>query len=178
MEKGTPVETRYEVYHLGDILKARLYEHTRDGGSKIDEYEGELVYCAEHARFLIHDLEKGHSYTLSLAGPPEVIKTWDADLRWYTSSCGRIEFLLSLEQAESISHSGPCDMDVRALGELSSIRAITDKLDPETVRTVVNEMFADITEEELKDDDDNIERLLWIAGCDIAEREMEDKEDA
>jgi len=97
----------------------------------------------------------------------------DNDKRWFTSSCGRIEFQMTLEQAESVFHSGPCDADVAALSNMEDIRAITDKLDPESVRLVVSEMFADITEEELKDDEMNIERLLWMAGCEIAESEQQ-----
>jgi hypothetical protein len=175
MEKGTPVETRYGIFHVGDILKARLYDDTGDrGGSAIHEWVGELLYYADEAKFVIKDPEKVNSGNLRFAEPPILVKAWDADLRWFTSSCGRIEFRLSLEQAENVSHSGQCDTDVRMLSELSSIRAITDKLDPEKVRTVVSEMFADITEKELEDDDANIERLLWMAGNDIVEREGED----
>ena len=95
----------------------------------------------------------------------------NTDLRWFTSSCGRIEFQMPLEQAQSVHHSGPCDMDVKALSNMDNIKAITDKLNPEDVRIVVREMFADITDEELKDDAMNIERLLWMAGCDIDENE-------
>lgn len=96
------------------------------------------------------------------------------DKRWFTSSCGRIEFQMTLEQAQSVCHTGPCDMDVKALSEMDDIKAITDKLDPETIRIVINEAYGDITEEELKDDEQNIQRLLWIAGCDIDEHELED----
>ena len=93
------------------------------------------------------------------------------DLRWFTSSCGRIEFQMTLEQAQSVCHTGQCDSDVKALSEMENIKDITDKLDPETVRLVIREAYGDITEEELKDDEQNIQRLLWIAGCEIDEHE-------
>ena len=98
-------------------------------------------------------------------------KLLDTDKRWFTSSCGRIEFQMTLEQAQSVCHTGQCISDVKALSNMPEIKAITDELDPETVRLVVREAYGDITEEELKDDEANIERLLWIAGCDIDEHE-------
>lgn len=97
-------------------------------------------------------------------------------MRWFTSSCGRIEFQMTLEQAQSVSHTGPCDVDVKALSEMDDIKTIIETLSPETVREVVGEMFGDATEEELNNDEMNIERLLWMAGCDIAEREFENEE--
>ena len=97
-----------------------------------------------------------------------------SEKRWFTSSCGRIEFQMTLEQAQSVCHTGQCDADVLALSKMDDIKAITDELDPETVRLVVGEAYADITEEELQDDKQNIQRLLWIAGCDIDENEYRD----
>ena len=93
------------------------------------------------------------------------------NLRWFTSSCGRIEFQMTLEQAQSVCHTGPCDADITALKSYDNIKEIIDKLNPEDVRIVIREAYGDITEEELKDDEANIERLLWIAGCEICEHE-------
>ena len=98
-----------------------------------------------------------------------------SEKRWFTSSCGRIEFQMSLEQAQSVCHPGPCDADVKVLSQMDDIKAITDELDPETVRLVVSEYYADITDEELQDDEMNIQRLLWIAGCEIDENESRDE---
>ena len=64
-EKGTPVATRKGTFHLGDILKAKIYQHTRNGGTELETYEGELVYHVSEARFLILDPKLKLSYTLS-----------------------------------------------------------------------------------------------------------------
>ena len=98
------------------------------------------------------------------------------NLRWFTSSRGRIEFQMTLEQAQSVFHPGQCDSDVKCLSNMPEIKAITDKLDPETVKIVVGEMYGDITDEELNDHESNIQRLLWMAGCDIEEHEPIDED--
>ena len=96
--------------------------------------------------------------------------------RWYTSSSGRIEFQMTLEQARSVSHPGPCDKDVELLSEQEDIKAITDNFDRDILKGDVREIFVDATEEELDNHEINIQRLLWIAGGDIAEREAEWKD--
>ena len=98
------------------------------------------------------------------------------NLRWFTSSCGRIEFQMPIEQAQSVCHTGQCIDDVKALSKMDNIKAITDELDPEIVKIVIREAYGDITDEELDDHEGNIERLLWIAGCDIDEHESDDEE--
>jgi hypothetical protein len=77
MIKGTPVPTKKGVFHVGDIVKARLYEYSRGGGTAIEPYEGELVYHQHECRFLIRDLEKGLSYTFTIS-TLELVKAWDA----------------------------------------------------------------------------------------------------
>jgi len=93
------------------------------------------------------------------------------NLRWYTSSCGKIELQMTIKQAQNVSHSGRCDEDVQFLSEQKEIKEITDNLNKEDLREVVSEIFVDATEEELSNHERNIKKLLWIAGNDIAEEE-------
>ncbi len=76
-EKGTPVPTRKGTFHLGDTLKGKIYQHTRNGGTELEIYEGELIYHVDEARFLILDPKKQLSYTLNFAIQPEIIKKWN-----------------------------------------------------------------------------------------------------
>lgn len=78
MEKGTKVPTRMGTFHLGDVIKVKLYERTERGGTKLTEYVGELVYYQQESRFLIKDPIIGLSYNLDMATKPIVVKKWDA----------------------------------------------------------------------------------------------------
>jgi len=74
-----------------------------------------------------------------------------------------------MEQAQSVSHSGQCDADVAALKP--KLRAQLDKLSPEVVRAELRE-FGTWDEKELADHEANLDRLIWITGGDIAERQV------
>lgn len=73
---------------------------------------------------------------------------------------------MTREQAESASHPGPCDDDVKALADLPKIRRQLDKISPEDIRAELKEYGAwdDI---ELADDQQNRLRLVWIAAGNI-----------
>jgi hypothetical protein len=86
---------------------------------------------------------------------------------WY-ESLGRIELNIKLRDARSCSHQGDCELDVLVLMEKPSIRRQLDKLDPETVKTVLSEYGA-WEDHEMQDHQPNLKRLLWLACCDIAE---------
>jgi hypothetical protein len=92
--------------------------------------------------------------------------------KWWSSSCGRIELWMFQEQADSVHHTGQCDKDVAFLAHTSNIFYQTDRLDTDIVRQVLDE-YGCWDEEELKDNVANVQRLLWIAGCDIAEEDEE-----
>ena len=99
-------------------------------------------------------------------------KKFKKSLRWWSSSSGRIEIQIPLEWAESTHHSGHCDNDVLAVSQEEYIQNITKDLNPDIVRNVLDEYGA-WDDEELKDKEENIQRLLWIACGDIAEQEFE-----
>ena len=87
---------------------------------------------------------------------------------WWTESLGRIELQITRRQAESCSHPGRCDDDVAALRKVPAIKRQLDKLDPKLVAKCLQEYGA-WDDEELADHEQNLDRLLWCACCDIAE---------
>ena len=86
---------------------------------------------------------------------------------WHGCICG-LCFEMTLEEAESASHPGPCDDDVLALSKLPHIAEQLDRLDPEDIRDYLGE-FGAWTAEELADDEANRLRFLWSVACDIQE---------
>lgn len=90
--------------------------------------------------------------------------------RWASSSCGRIEIQMSLEEAKSASHQGQCDADVADLARVPHIAAQLAEIDPAVLRGVLKEYGA-WDETELADHDQNLQRLLWSLAGDIVEQE-------
>ena len=86
---------------------------------------------------------------------------------WSTSS-GRIELQITKAEAACGAHTGDCDRDVLNLSAIPRIKRQLDKLDPELVAQELKEWGA-WDSEELKDHTQNIQRLLWLACCDIKE---------
>ena len=94
-------------------------------------------------------------------------------MKWFTSSSGRIEFQMTLEQAESASHSGSCDDDVSALCADKAIKAQLGEIDPKVLRTELAEYGCWLEEDgELDDHKENLQRIVWIAAGDISERHL------
>lgn len=87
---------------------------------------------------------------------------------WYSSSCGRIEIALTLDDARSGSHSGQCDDDVAALRTVPYIAEQLAALNPEHVRNDCRESGA-WNDQEPADDEQNLNRVLWFACSDIRE---------
>jgi hypothetical protein len=88
---------------------------------------------------------------------------------WFTSSSGRIELQMTLEQAKSASHSGSCDDDVKALSQLPEIAKQLDEINPTILSAELKEYGA-WSAEELADHSQNIQRILWLAASDIREQ--------
>lgn len=84
--------------------------------------------------------------------------------------CGTrgLEINMTLEQARSASHPGDCDADVRALSRVPAIKAQLDAFSFKEIREALSEYGA-WEDDELKDNDQNRQRALWSAACDIAE---------
>jgi len=92
--------------------------------------------------------------------------------KWFTTDSGRIEIEMTAEQAASVNHSGDCDNDVMSLSNIPEIKAQVEKIDKEVLKQELDEYGA-WDENELNDHEQNIQRIVWIAGCDIDEREEE-----
>lgn len=86
----------------------------------------------------------------------------------WSSGSGRIELSMTLEQAESCSHPGPCDSDVAFLSREPEISSQLSAIDPELLKGELMEYGA-WDDEELSDHGQNLQRLLWIASNDVAE---------
>ena len=87
---------------------------------------------------------------------------------WFTSSSGRIELKMTLVQAQSATHPGPCDADVAALVKARNISWQLSGIKPEVLREELKEYGA-WSAEELADHDANLTRLVWIAAGDIVD---------
>lgn len=87
---------------------------------------------------------------------------------WYTSSSGGIEFQLTWEQATLGSHSGDCEADVRSMLDAPNIKEGLDLAGPDLIRSELDE-YGCWNEEELKDDEMNRVRLVWLACGDVAD---------
>ncbi len=94
----------------------------------------------------------------------------DDTRKWWTESLGRIELSMSVEQAEMVPLSGQADDNVLALSQEPEIKAQIDKIKPELLVECLSEYGAWDTEE-LKDHEQNIQRILWLAACDIQEED-------
>lgn len=80
----------------------------------------------------------------------------------------RFEIKMTLEQAKSVAHQGRCDEDVTELLKDKKFRRQFNKIDSESIAAELKEYGA-WNEEELKDIEANLERITWIAGCNIVE---------
>ena len=87
---------------------------------------------------------------------------------WFSSSSGRIELTMTLEQAQSGSHQGQCDDDVLALSKVPEIAAQLEAIEPKLLAAELKEYGA-WDADELADHEQNIIRLLWLACGDITE---------
>ncbi len=91
---------------------------------------------------------------------------------WFTSSHGTIEIEMTLAQAQSATHPGPCDNDVLALSNHRKIRRQLERIDHEALRKELREYGA-WDDEELADHEQNLQRILWIAAGDIVENQYQ-----
>lgn len=92
----------------------------------------------------------------------------------YESSMYMIALKMTMAQAQSISHSGPCDLDVEALSKVPEIKRQLKKIDRVTLKKELQEYGA-WTDEELNDHQQNLIRFLWIAGNDLVEQQKNEE---
>jgi hypothetical protein len=85
---------------------------------------------------------------------------------YWTSSTGRIELVIPPEMAICASHPGQCDADVLALSKVACVEGQLRALNTSLIREELRGYGA-WDDEELADDAQNLQRLLWIACGDI-----------
>jgi hypothetical protein len=93
------------------------------------------------------------------------------DKTWWSSGCGRIELQINLDDAQACSHAGQCDSDVEWLRQQPYIIEQLSPISPELVANILREYGA-WDDGDLADHEANLDRLVWIACCDLSE-EME-----
>ncbi len=80
----------------------------------------------------------------------------------------RFTLSMTLTEAKSASHPGPCDADVEYLLTLPKIRRQLQKIPPNLIRAELREYGA-WAPEELDDHEENLARTVWIAAGNITE---------
>lgn len=94
-------------------------------------------------------------------------QTLETPREWSTGS-GLIELTIAQDDASSGSHQGACDEDIEQLARFPYIAAQLEELDEELVAAELSEYGA-WDDAELADHQQNLQRLLWLACCDIME---------
>lgn len=95
---------------------------------------------------------------------------------WYTSGSGLIEIEMTLEQARSATHPGPCDSDVSVLSQDPDIKKQLDEIDPSQLYAELAE-YGTWDEVELQDHAQNLQRILWLAAQQITEEYVGEADD-
>ena len=80
----------------------------------------------------------------------------------------RFEIRMTAVQAASASHTGECDEDVAALAATPEMVRQLDSIGPDAIRRELWELGV-WSDEELADDAQNRQRIVWCAACDIRE---------
>jgi hypothetical protein len=75
---------------------------------------------------------------------------------------------MTIDQAESGSHQGPCDDDIAMLLKVPELSAQLDEIGADKIRSAMKEVGA-WDDDELADDDQNRARALWQACGDAKE---------
>lgn len=96
---------------------------------------------------------------------------WDG---WWTCGSGLIELHFTEEEARMVPLSGRADDGVAALSRVPGIAEKVAALDPALVAKELREYGA-WDDEELRDHEQNIQRLLWIAASDVQEENNRNK---
>lgn len=86
---------------------------------------------------------------------------------WFSTGSGLIELQMTLNQARSASHQGQCDSDVLELSRQPKIARQLAKIAPALLRDELSE-YGGWDENELSDQDQNLQRILWLAAGDIS----------
>lgn len=86
---------------------------------------------------------------------------------WMAGSGRKLSLSITLEHAKMCSHPGQCDADVEWLIE-RVVGSQVDQWDPDTLKAELDEYGA-WEDSGLSDHETNVQRMVWIACCDVAE---------
>lgn len=81
---------------------------------------------------------------------------------------------MTLKDAESVSHQGRCDEDIKAFLHTGKMDRQLKKIPPDEIRDELKEYGA-WDKYDLSDDDANSERIVWIAAGNIIEERISRK---
>lgn len=85
----------------------------------------------------------------------------------YTTAFNHIsEISLSIQVVNKCSHSGPCDNDVKECMELPEVKEEISGINHYCLREELKE-YGCWEWSELQDHKTNLERILWLAACNI-----------
>lgn len=91
---------------------------------------------------------------------------------WYSSSCGRIEIVLTIDDAKSGSQPGKdASDDIEALRRVPYIAEQLAEIKPDDARRELRETGA-WSDDEMLDHEVNLTRVLWLACGDINENQF------
>jgi hypothetical protein len=91
---------------------------------------------------------------------------------WQAPSSGRFHITFaSLMDCERCARPGPADLDVADLSEDPAIAAQLAAIDPAALAAELQELGA-WSDTELADHRQNLQRLLWVAACDVSEQPL------
>jgi hypothetical protein len=97
-------------------------------------------------------------------------------MQYFSTSSGRIELEIEIDDARCGSHQGRCDDDIADLRRVPYIAAQLDKFDADLLASELREWGAwDCGE--LADHDANLDRILWLACGDIVDNFRDDDDD-
>lgn len=82
---------------------------------------------------------------------------------------GGLELKVKTQDAIDCSHVGDCAQDVMWLSNEKYISDQREKINPNEIRSELND-YGCWDDDELADDDANWQRILWIACCDIRDQ--------
>jgi hypothetical protein len=85
--------------------------------------------------------------------------------RWNSTNYGN-DLKITLRDAESCSHAGQCDEDVKILMDKPYIKKQLKNINPEQLKKELND-FGAWDEDELNNHEDNLMRWVWISAGDI-----------
>ncbi len=109
-------------------------------------------------------------------------KKFEKSLRWWSSSCGKIEMRMPIDLAEKAYYLGSRDagMDkcigfVIGMSQRQDIRDFTSAWNPDIVANILRENWF-WSEEEIKNRELNTYQLLWVICSELVEQEEEMQE--